>query len=116
MAEQIAAAAKKVTGKNVGVNFIHNPRVEQEDTEYDFENEKFLEVLGEVKYPNMFESRSKAMDVAWGLYEGYNEEQVRRHPLQARPRGWRLPSVLTILKIKVPGSPYKDTLPRGYKK
>ena len=70
----------------------------------------------QMKYPNMFESRSKAMDVAWGLYEGYNEEQVRRHALQLRPRGWRLPSVMCVLKIKVPASPYKDTISRGHKK
>ncbi len=62
MAEQIAAAAKKVTGKEVPVNFIPNPRVEREDTEYGFENQKFLEVLGEVKYPNMFNSLPQVLE------------------------------------------------------
>lgn len=69
-----------------------------------------------MSYPNMFESKSKAMDAAWGLYEGYNEVQVRRHPLQVRPRGWRLPSVLAVVKIQLPPSPYPTTLPKGYKK
>lgn len=68
----------------------------------------------QMKYPNTFERRAKAMDVAWGLYAGYNEEQVRRLKTQARPRGWRLPSVMAILKIKVPALPFGNALPKGY--
>ena len=67
-----------------------------------------------MKYPNMFESKDKALDAAWGLYEGYNEEQVRRQPIQVRPVGWRLPSVMAVAVIQVPDSPYPSTLPKGY--
>ena len=69
-----------------------------------------------MQYPNMFESRSKALDVAWGLYEGYNETQVRRYRSQARPRGWRLPSVMAVVSIVIPEPPYTSTLPKEYNK
>jgi len=66
----------------------------------------------QMRYPNMFDSRDAALDAAWGLYEGYNEGQVRRISTQARPRGWRLPSVLFIVSIEVPPSPHIKVLPK----
>lgn len=66
----------------------------------------------QMRYPNMFTSKDDALDAAWGLYEGYNEGQVRRLSAQARPPGWRLPSVLKVIEIYVPASPYVDTLPK----
>ncbi len=67
----------------------------------------------QMRYPNMFESRDEALDSAWGLYEGYNEGQVRRLKTRARPKGWRLPSIIRVIRIEVPDSPYIDTLPKG---
>ena len=70
----------------------------------------------QMRYPNMFDSRDAALEAAWGLYEGREEEQVRRLKVRGRPRGWRLPTVLKVVSIKVPPPPFKDTLPRGYRK
>ena len=69
----------------------------------------------QMKYPNMFATRSQAMDVAWGLYEGYEESQVRRLEPTARPRGWRLPSVMVLIQIEIPPPPFTNTLPKGYR-
>ena len=68
----------------------------------------------QMKYLNMFIDKSKALDVAWGMYEGYNEEQVRRHKMQARPRGWRLPSIMRVIEIEIPGAPFGETLTKEY--
>ncbi len=67
----------------------------------------------QMKYPNIFEHKTKALDVAWGLYEGYNEVQVRRMSRRARPKGWRLPSVMHIVRIRVPPLPFVETIPGG---
>ena len=68
----------------------------------------------QMKYPNMFDTESAALDAAWGLYEGYNEAQVRRKPVQVRPLSWRLPSIMAVLCIKVPPSPHRNSLPKEY--
>ena len=59
----------------------------------------------QMRYPNSFKDKTRALDVAWGLYEGYSEELVRRAQYQARPKGWRLPSVMFLLEIAEPDSP-----------
>lgn len=68
----------------------------------------------QMKYPNMFDTLDKALDAAWGLYEGYSEVKIRRTTMQMRPAGWRLPSILSVVEIQVPGSPYPESLPKVY--
>ena len=67
----------------------------------------------QMKYPNMFDWKSKALDAAWGLYEGYNEVQVRKLHTRGRPKGWRLPSVMHIARIRVPPLPFVEIIPGG---
>jgi len=64
----------------------------------------------QMQYPNSFTDKSRALDVAWGLYEGLDETLVRRSMYQVRPRGWRLPSVMYLLEIQQPPSPHVKTI------
>ncbi len=53
LAEELNRAAEEVLGRSPGVEFIPNPRKEKEESEYRFENSKFMKVLGKPKHPRM---------------------------------------------------------------
>jgi nucleoside-diphosphate-sugar epimerase len=45
LAEELNKAAEEITGSSPGINFIPNPRKEKEESEYKFDNSKFLRII-----------------------------------------------------------------------
>jgi nucleoside-diphosphate-sugar epimerase len=62
LATELNDAAKKVIGEKPGLNYIPNPRKEKEESEYTFENNKFLEILGNPKNPRMADKLSEIIE------------------------------------------------------
>ncbi len=52
LAEELNKAAEEVLGKSPGIKFIPNPRKEKEESEYRFDNTKFMKIL-KPKHPKM---------------------------------------------------------------
>ncbi len=53
LAEELNKAAEEVLGRSPGIKFIPNPRKEKEESEYRFDNTKFMKILGKPKHPKM---------------------------------------------------------------
>ncbi len=53
LAEELNRAAEEVLGRSPGIEFIPNPRKEKEESEYRFDNSKFMKVLGRPKHRHM---------------------------------------------------------------
>ena len=53
LAEELNRAAEEVLGRSPGIEFIPNPRKEKEESEYRFDNSKFMKVLGKPKHRHM---------------------------------------------------------------
>jgi len=45
LAEELNKAAEEITGSSPGIDFIPNPRKEKEESEYKFDNRKFLRII-----------------------------------------------------------------------
>jgi nucleoside-diphosphate-sugar epimerase len=56
LAEELNKAAEEVLGRSPGVSYIPNPRKEKEESEYKFDNSKFLKILGKPKHKRMAET------------------------------------------------------------
>lgn len=62
LAEELNKAAEEVLGKSLGVEYIPNPRKEKEESEYKFDNSKFLKVLGKPKHKKMAETLPEVIE------------------------------------------------------
>ena len=62
LAEDLNEAAESVLGRSPGMEFIPNPRKEKEESEYRFDNTKFMKVLGRPKHPKMKETLPEVIE------------------------------------------------------
>lgn len=56
LAKELNKASEDVLGRSPGIEYISNPRKEKEESEYKFDNSKFLKVLGKPKHKRMAET------------------------------------------------------------
>ena len=61
LAEELNRAAEEVLGKSPGIKFIPNPRKEKEESEYRFDNSKFMKVL-KPKHPKMKDTLAETVE------------------------------------------------------
>ena len=62
MAEWMNGTAEELFGRAPGIEYIPNPRKEKEESEYSFENENFLKVLGKPKHESMREALVEVLE------------------------------------------------------
>jgi len=61
LAQLISHIAKKILGKEIDLDFIHNPRLEIENHDYNFANKEFLTLLGKDNVQTMEEVISEVL-------------------------------------------------------
>ena len=62
LAEELNKTAEEVLGRSPGIEFIPNPRKEKEESEYKFDNSKFLKVLGKPKHKHMADTLPEVIE------------------------------------------------------